>query len=163
MLFAVFVVLAPEGVAAQGSSALEHYEVKQDGNRFDVLALISDDGVLTGIQVLPDVGSILLTMETNSEAESELRIVLPRALIDARDHEDDSEFLIIVDGEDTEYEELRTTNDERELAIVLPEGTSEVEIFGTHIVPEFPFVPIITAISLAIAVVIASSKPRFHR
>lgn len=117
---------------------MESYEVRHDGNTFEVMNSVSDGGMLTGIQVFPDVGSILITMETNLEEGSELRIVLPRALIDATEQGNDSQFLVIVDGEDTEYEETRATDTAREILIPLPEGTSEVEIFGTQVVPEFP-------------------------
>lgn len=141
--------------AQQGSEELSH-EVRQDGHTFDVKAVLTNDGSLTGIQVFPETGSILISIEAGSEDEpSELRIVLPRELIDAKDGDNDSEFFIIVEGEEAEYAELRATETEREIEIPIPGGATQVEIFGTHIVPEFPALVILL---ISIVVIIALSN-----
>lgn len=142
--------------AQQNTPGMTSHEVRQDGNRFDVLAEVSNGGNVTGIQVFPEYGSILITIESGSEEEaSELRIILPRDLIDSRDDQTDSEFFIVVEGEDTEYTELRATENEREIEVPLSEGASQVEIFGNHIVPEFSGALLSVVVS-SFAVVIVS-------
>jgi hypothetical protein len=149
----------------QGSEELQSYEVNQDGHSFDVSAFLSNGGSLTGVQVFPETGSILISIETGSEDDpSELRIVLPRELIDARDGENDSEFFIIVEGEEAEYTELRTTETEREIEVSVTGGATQVEIFGTHIVPEFQVGLVVLPISLGIVLTaLGIAKLKFHR
>jgi hypothetical protein len=146
-------VIFPIPISGQQNSDFQSIEVTQDGNRFDVMAAMTNGDKLTGIQVNPDYGSILISLETGSEGqESELRLVLPRDLIDSRDLGTDSKFDVVVEGEPTEYTELRTTDTEREIKILLPGGTSQIEIFGNQIVPEFPTVIVVVTISFAIVI-----------
>jgi hypothetical protein len=137
-------------IAAQQNSDFQSIEVTQDGNRFDVMAAATNGGKVTGIQVNPDYGSILISFETGSEEQaSNLRLVLPRDLIDARDQSTDSKFDVVVEGEPSDYNELKTTETEREIEILIPGGTSQIEIFGNQIVPEFPAIFAVVAISFA--------------
>ena len=162
----LFVVVNPTASnAQQGSAEMESHEVRQDEHEFEVMASLSNGGSLTGIQVFPETGSILISIETGSEDDpSDLRIILPRELIDARDGENDTEFFIIVEGEEAEYTELRKTDTERELEVSITAGATQVEIFGTHIVPEFPLG--LAALPISLGIVLAAlgiAKSKFHR
>ena len=146
-------VIFPVAKAQQDSLELGSIEVTQDGNRFDVMTAVSNGGSVTGIQVFPEYGSILISVETGSQDEdSQLRIVLPRDLIDSRDQDTDSKFDVIVEGEPTEYTELRVTDAAREIEVPLPGGTSQVEIFGSQIVPEFPVAFLAAIVTFAIMI-----------
>jgi len=149
-LFAIILILPLEAGAQQGSSEdFQTILVRQDEHRFDVKASLSNGGRITGIQVLPETGSLLLSLDTGSEDKtSELRIVLPRDLIDAKDEAADASFLIIVEGEEVEYTDIEATDTVRELEIPISGGATQVEIFGTRIVPEFPIVFLVFSISL---------------
>jgi hypothetical protein len=116
------------------------------------MAAITNGGNVTGIQVNPDYGTILISVETSPDEQSQLTIVLPRDLIDSRDNNTDSEFFVIVEGEPAEYTESRTTDTEREIVIPLPSETSQIEISGNQIVPEFPAAFAAVTISFAIAI-----------
>ena len=146
-------VIVPVANAQQDTQELRPTEVTQDGNRFNVMTAVSNGGSVTGIQVFPEYGSILISIETGSEDEdSQLRIVLPRDLIDSRDQDTDSKFDVIVEGKPTEYTEVRATDASRELEVPLPGGTSQVEIFGSHIVPEFPVAFLVGIVTFAIMI-----------
>jgi len=57
------------------------------------MAAATNGGKVTGIQVNPDYGSILISFQTGPEDQgSELTLVLPRNLIDSRDQGTDSKF-----------------------------------------------------------------------
>ena len=104
------------------------------------------------LSVTPDLdaNSLLITISTTSDGE--LTITLPRALIDARtqgDTGDDDDFFVLVDGEEVEFDEVATSSD-RTLTIPFPDGAEQIEIIGTHVVPEFGA---IAALILAIAIV----------
>jgi hypothetical protein len=142
----------PLTAGAQSDGEFQSIKVTQDGNRFDVMATVTNGGNITGIQVNPDYGTILISVETNSDEQSELRIILPRDLIDSRDNSTDSEFFVIVEGEPTEYVELRTTATEREIEIPLPAETSQIEISGNEIIPEFPAAYAVVTVSFVMAI-----------
>ncbi|HEV8405328.1 MAG TPA: hypothetical protein VGQ13_05410 [Nitrososphaera sp.] len=119
------------------------------------------DGSVDGIEVYPEYGSILLTLDVGSQSgQGELAIILPRGLIDSKEGGVDSEFLVIVDGEDVEYEETQTTGTERVLTFPLPEDAFEVEIFGTQVVPEFPLAIVTIASSAMIGLVLIFQRIR---
>ncbi|MGC1709698.1 MAG: PEFG-CTERM sorting domain-containing protein, partial [Nitrosotalea sp.] len=81
------------------------------------------------------------------------------ALIDAiNSNGTDTKFVVLNDGqENTQANETMTTSTDRTLAIPFKNGTQQIEIIGTFVIPEFG--PI-AAMVLAIAVVsiIAISK-----
>ena len=126
--------------------------VTQDTNRFYVQAAITNGGEVTGIQVNPDYGTILISVETSAEEDSELTIILPRELIDAKDNMTDAKFDVIVEGELTDYTEQSGASSERKLVIPLPSETTQVEISGTQIVPEFPLAFLVITISFAVTI-----------
>jgi hypothetical protein len=135
---------------------LETYEVTYEEHTFEVKAALSNDGRISGMELVPEIASILLTLETGSK-EGELTIILPRDLIDSKEGGVDDEFFIIVDGLDVEPEEILTTETERALKFPVPADASEVEIFGTEVIPEFPL-GLLIASSAAIGLV-----PLLHR
>jgi hypothetical protein len=116
---------------------LETYQVTYEEHTFEVKAALSNDGTISGMELVPEVASILLTLEAGSE-DGELTIILPRDLIDSKDEGVDDEFFIVVDGFDVEPEEILTTETERALKFPVPADAIEVEIFGSQVIPEFP-------------------------
>jgi hypothetical protein len=154
---AVAAMLLSISAAYAQPADLERYDVKYGDKVFEVRASMPGEGRIGAIQVFPEYGSIFLTLDADTEAEEgELRMILPRSLIDSKSEEgDDSGFLVIVDGEDVEYSELSSSEVERELLIPLPEGSFEIEIFGTQVLPEFHsgFVLLAAAVTAIIALI----------
>lgn len=147
---------------AQPSQDLEAYEVTYEENTFEVRAAMSNNAGIDDIEVFPEFGSILLTLGEGSQiAENELTIVLPRGLIDSNEDGADSDFLIIVDGLDVEYEEIQTAGTARTLRFNLPSDAIEVEIFGSQVIPEFPFGIIITLSATIGAILLIHRTRRF--
>jgi len=99
-----------------------------------------------------------------------LTIELPRDVIDAKimDTNIDDKFVVLVDGEDTPFEETIASS-VRTLTIPFPYGSNEIKImgssvdseFGISIVPEFGIIaPLVLLISVA-AIVTFSLKGKF--
>lgn len=109
--------------------------VTYQDSTFDVMTFLSS-GSVKSIQVDPDFNSIILAVE--SSADGELAITLPRALIDSKTDGEDDEFIVILDGDETEYREHSASATERTLTIPVFAGAEELEILGTQVIPEFP-------------------------
>lgn len=75
-----------------------------------------------------------LMLGLDSQAGGALSITLPREFIDARIGEVDDEFFVLVDNQETTYEETKST-DSRTLRITFAQGTGNIEIIGTQINP----------------------------
>jgi hypothetical protein len=151
----------PSVFAQDGSPSAQDfktYEATYGGQTFEVRAAVSNNASISSITVFPDSGSIILNFDEGSILQqSELTIQLPRELIDSKNGSADSEFLVIVDGFEATYNDIQTTDTARLIKFSLPEGTTEIEIFGTQVLPEFPFELPAMAAGVAIVVVIARS------
>jgi predicted secreted protein with PEFG-CTERM motif len=129
---------AGKSVAVEGTDFLVNYSIR--GGK-----------VISIVPSLPDK-SLIITIETTNDGE--LTVTLPRGLIDAKlgpdgmSGEDDS-FFVLVDGAEVDFEET-TTSEDRTLTIQFEDGTTEIEIIGTFVIPEFGAM---AAIILAIAIV----------
>ena len=88
-----------------------------------------------------DPATKILLVTINSTSDGMLTIMLPRAVIDA-----DDEFTVMIDDGNATADETDTTDEARTLSIEFIEGSSEIQIVGTFIVPEFG---VISAIMLA--------------
>ena len=114
-------------------------------------------GVLN--QVSPDQEAESLILSIDSISNGTLFVQLPRDVIDAKFGEEDDDFFILIDGVETDFEEIKSAND-RTITISFPEGTEEIEIIGTFVVPEFGTVAILILI-ISIVSVIALSRTKF--
>ena len=131
-----------------GSSSNQGKTVKVDGTDFSVTYSITNGKVL-GIKA--DVQSKSLIVSIQTTGNGVLTITLPRGLIDAKsDNQTDDKFFVLTDGQEADFQETNTASTDRTLSIPFSDGTSEIEIIGTWIVPEFGS---IAALVLAIAII----------
>jgi predicted secreted protein with PEFG-CTERM motif len=117
-------------------------------------------GVIT--QVSPDTESESLIINIDSLSNGTLFLQLPRDVIDAKFGEEDDDFFVLVDGLETEFDEAKTAND-RTLTVAFPQGTEEIEVIGTFVVPEFgAIVILILVVSIFSIVFVSKSKLGFY-
>jgi predicted secreted protein with PEFG-CTERM motif len=107
------------------------------------------------LRIIPDVenNSLIITIETFSDGE--LKITLPKEVIDTTE----GSFFVLVDGEETNHD-ASSTSDSWTLIIPFYNGSEEIEIIGTFVVPEFGA---IAAIILAVAItsiIVLSAKSK---
>lgn len=104
-------------------------------------------GKVTHMTPDTDANSLIIGLETTSEGM--FTATFPREVIDAKIGDEDDDFFVLVDGEEVDFDETKTSSD-RTLGISFPAGTEEIEIIGTHVIPEFGS---ITAMILAVAII----------
>ena len=106
-------------------------------------------------QVIPDIEAQSLMIQIDSISNGTLVIKLPREAIDAKFGEDDDDFFVLIDGVESDFDETRT-GVERTLSIEYPEGTEEIEIIGTYVIPEFGGIAIIILMVSVFSVIFVS-------
>ena len=148
---------------------LEHQEgfqtplkepIKIQGTDFELTYAISG-GVIT--QVFPDAEAKSLIVQIDSISNGTLAIKLPREVIDAKFGEEDDDFFVVLDGVEVDFDETKTGN-ERTITVEYPEGTEEIEIIGTSVVPEFGAIAIlILLVSIFSVIFVSKSKLGFYK
>ena len=112
---------------------------------------------ITGAEVLGtevDVETNSLLIEVDATSDGVLTIPLPRTLIDAKTNQNtDDVFYVLVNGEEASFTETTTSNS-RTLAIDVPDGTTEITIYGTHVVPEFGALTSLVLIICIVSIVV---------
>lgn len=116
------------------------------------------NGEITRIDVDEEFTSIIITVRTSPTEDGTLSITLPRQVIDARIDTQDDDFFVLVDGDESGYEETSTTATQRTLSIPVPAGTTEIEIIGTHVIPEFGVIAVLVLAAAFGAIIVASRK-----
>lgn len=115
------------------------------------------NGTVNSAVISPSDNAIDISVTTNGDGA--LTITLPRTLIDATINGQDSQFFVLIDGQDVNFQESKTAT-ARTLTISFPHGTSDITIVGTSAAPEFgSIVPLILAVSI-IAIIATTFKTR---
>jgi len=128
-----------------------------DGTSLSVQYSITNGKVL---DIKADVQSKSLVVSIQSTGDGVLTITLPRQLIDSQTSAgQDDKWYVLNDGqENTDFQETSTTTTARTLSIPFTNGTSEIEIIGTQIIPEFgPIAALVFAIAI-VSIIAVSAK-----
>ena len=123
---------------------------------YDVRYTITGGSV---ISITPDVDANSLIIEISTTSDGQLTITLPRALIDAKLNGADDDFFVLVDGEEVDFDETKTSSD-RTLTIAFPDGAEEIEIIGTFVIPEFGAIAALILAVAIISIIVVSAKTR---
>lgn len=116
------------------------------------------------LSITPDIPAKSLIIEIETTADGEVKLILPRSIIDARlgpdgmSGEDDS-FFVLVDGAEADFEET-TTSEDRTLTIQFDDGTTQIEIIGTHVIPEFGTIAVIILAVAIVSIIAISTRSR---
>jgi len=90
---------------------------------------------VTVFEVVPNPDDVELIFEVDVTSPiATLELTIPRELLDATEDGEDASFFVIADGDLVTFSEKKATETTRTLFIQLSTGTSEVEVFGTHLV-----------------------------
>ena len=101
------------------------------------------------IVIDPELTSLLIGLDDTSD--SILIIDLNHELINAYNNE----FAILVNGLEVDYD-IVSDSDSSTFTFYVPEFTEEIEIIGTHVIPEFPLGVIMGLVILISAVMLVS-------
>jgi predicted secreted protein with PEFG-CTERM motif len=141
-----------------GSNLVNTKELEIGNGTYQIRYHLSGDNQLKTMWVQTD--NITLAAEISSTSDGVLTIELPRDIIDSRRQPNsDDAYAVFIDGQFVPFEEIENTTKARTLRIEFGNGTEQIEITGTHIVPEFgPLAALVLAISIASVVVVAKIK-----
>ena len=111
------------------------------------------------VNVIPDLDAVSLLLYIETTDEGSITLTIPRSVLDASINGGDDEFFVLVDGEEVDFEEIRTSVD-RTLTIDFLAGTEQIEIIGTFVVPEFGTIAAMILAVAIISIVAISAKSR---
>jgi predicted secreted protein with PEFG-CTERM motif len=146
------------GVAPVFAQTPQQFAVKdaQSGQSYTVNYGVTG-ATVTDISISQQDTSLLVTLTSSSDGN--LTMTMPRSLIDAKANSGDDQFFVLVDGADSDFTESKTA-DSRTITVSIPEGTQEVEVIGTQVVPEFGGLSFVVLVIAIISIVAISSKTR---
>lgn len=141
------------------ASYLVNTKALEIGNAsYQIRYQISGDNQLKAMWVQRD--NITLAAEISAVSDGVLTIELPRDVIDSKKQSNtDDAYAVFIDGQFVPYDEIMNNTQARILRIEFGNGSEQIEITGTHIVPEFgPLAALVLAISIASVVVVTKIK-----
>ncbi|MDX1596477.1 MAG: hypothetical protein R3327_06000 [Nitrosopumilaceae archaeon] len=127
-----------------------YYELKIDEHTFSIPYDV--DGNVLAMAVDQELTSFLIGLDKTSD--SIMVIELDNQLISA----ENNQFAVLVNGLEVDYNIVSNENSSV-LSFFVPAFTEEVEIIGTHVIPEFPY-GIILIFSIVVLSSIVMSKTK---
>ena len=106
------------------------YNLTVDEHSFDLTYEFSGDVIAMAID--QELSSLLIGVENTKD--SLFTITFDNTLINA----ENDNFAILVNGLEVDYD-ISDDGNSSTLRFYVEEGTEEIEIIGTHVIPEFPF------------------------
>jgi len=124
---------------------------------FDVKYTISG-GIVESIEIEPE--NLGLLVKINSLDDGKIILELPRESIDAeKQNGKDEKFIIVIDDVQTTYEQIQSDLTVRTIGINFERGDAEIQIIGTHVIPEFgTIVMIILTIGIMSSILLTKNK-----
>ena len=113
------------------------------------------------LNVIPDLDAVSLLIYIETTDEGSITLTIPRPILDASINGGDDEFFVLVDGEEVDFEEIKTSED-RTLTINFLAGAEQIEIIGTFVVPEFGTIAAMILAVAIISIVTISAKSRLN-
>lgn len=143
---------------ATTSDLVNSKELEIGNASYQIRYQISGDNQLNEMWVQRD--NITLAAEIRALSDGVLTIELPRDVIDSKKQSNmDDVYAVFIDGQLVPYDEIMNSTHARILSIEFGNGSEQIEITGTHIVPEFgPLAALVLAISIAGVVVVTRIK-----
>ena len=126
-------------------------------NSTDLISYEITNGKL--INVLPDMDAVSLLVYIEAIDDGSITLTIPRSVLDATINGGDDEFFVLVDGEEVDFEEIKTSTD-RTLTIEFFAGSEQIEIIGTFVIPEFGTIAAMILAVAIISIVAISAKSR---
>ncbi len=131
------------------------YALEIDEHAYSISYVVNANVI--AMEIDPESTSLLIGLDNTYD--SRFFIGLEHELINAQN----DEFIILVDGQETDYE-ISSGSDSSTFAFFVPAGAEEVEIIGTHVIPEFPIGAIFGfAVMISTIMIFAKIKAPFFK
>ena len=117
-------------------------------------------GETTGVQGTLDTKTKTLTLDLRGKGIESITIQLPRNILDSQSSDNnDTDFVVLFNGVQIDYEEGDSTADYRLLTISYsPDRKAQIEIIGTSVIPEFGALAILILVTTITVALILSKK-----
>ncbi len=123
------------------------YQIIIDENYYNLDYEIDADVLAMAID--HELNSLLIGIENTRD--SNFQINLPIEMISA----ENNEFAVLVDGYEVDYQ-ITSSESSNTIFFFVPVSSQEIEIIGTHVIPEFPLgVMIVFAMIISLSVLIS--------
>ena len=113
------------------------------------------NGDVIAMAVYENTTSFLICI-TNVE-DSTFEISLPTELISA----ENNEFVVLVDGIEEDYD-VSAQNNVAIVQFFVPANSQEIEIIGTHVIPEFPLGALVVLATMIVIVTFMTKTGKFR-
>lgn len=159
--FCTYIVYGQDGTISQltENASVTDAKALEIGNAsYQIRYQISGENQLKAMWVQRD--NITLAAEISAVSDGVLDIELPRDIIDSKKESNaDDAYAVFVDGQFVPYDEIMNNSQARILRIEFSNGSEQIEITGTHVVPEFgSFAALVLAISITSMVLVTKFK-----
>ena len=104
--------------------------------------------------ITPDPENKSLIVEIKTDCDGELKITLPKEVIDTTDEKG---FFVLVDGDDVNHDTV-IVGEFWTLTIPFSYGSEEIEIIGTYVIPEFGTIAMLVLVTSIGTIVIISAR-----
>lgn len=129
------------------------YVLEIDEHEYSVSYTVNANVI--AMEIDPESKSLLIGLDKTYD--SQFFIGLEHDLINA----ENNEFIILVDGEEVDYQ-ITSDSEKSTFEFFVPVSSEEVEIIGTHVIPEFPIGAVFGFIVMISSVMLfAKMKPSF--
>jgi len=131
------------------------YVLEIDEHVYSISYVVNAD--IIAMEIDPESRSLLIGLDNTFD--SKFFIGLEHELINAQNNE----FIILVDGEEVDYE-MTSDSDSSTFEFFVPVGSEEVEIIGTNVIPEFPVGAIFGfVVMISVIMIFAKMKTPFFK
>ena len=145
------------GMMSAGVQTTPEFAMEDDPSQ---TIMIEDNTVnyeLTCAEILgitPDPENKSLIVEIKTDCDGELKITLPKEVIDTTDVKG---FFVLVDGDDVNHDTV-IVGEFWTLTIPFSYGSEEIEIIGTYVIPEFGTIAMLVLVTSIGTIVIISAR-----
>ena len=146
-----FLLLIPILIFGILPSYAETYNLEIDEHQFAIEYDVDADVLAMAID--QELNSFLIGIENTRD--SIFTITLDNEMLSA----ENNEFAILVDGLEVNYD-VTSNAESVEIMFFVPTGTQEIEIIGTHVIPEFPLALLVLIVSIT-GIILFTKKPRY--
>jgi len=145
------------GTGVGGIPGTTGTSIAVEGTNFMISYQITGGKVLS---ITPDVDGASLIIAIETTGDGVLTITLSRDIIDALlpDGSDDTYF-VLIDGQEEDFDE-DSSETARTLTISFIDGSEEIEIIGTFVVPEFGTIAVMILAVSIIAIIAVSARSK---
>jgi len=146
------------GMMSAGVQSTPEFTIVEEDDLSQTIVL-EDNSVnydITCAEILgmtPDPENKSLIIEVKTDCDGELNITLPKDVIDT----DEEGFFVLVDGDETKHDAM-SVPDYWTLKIPFSNGSEEIEIIGTYVIPEFGTIAVLVLVTAIGTIIMISAK-----